>query len=170
QIRNAMTAIDAALSLAGLGLTISLPQIAEGIKKAYIPGRLEVFPGEPTILLDGAHNPHGILALRESIFALGTDASKTMIAVVGMLADKNCAESLDIIAPYLKELIITEPQSPRALPAAELAQLAKNYCSNITIVPDPNEAVALAKTKKADTILIFGSLYLVSAVRPSLAK
>ncbi|MEG2073271.1 MAG: folylpolyglutamate synthase/dihydrofolate synthase family protein [Angelakisella sp.] len=170
QIRNAMTAIDAALSLAGLGLTISLPQIAEGIKKAYIPGRLEVFPGKPTVLLDGAHNPHGILALRESIFALGTDASQTMIAVVGMLADKNCAESLDIIAPYLKELIITEPQSPRALPAAELAQLAKNYCSNITIVPDPNEAVALAKTKKADTILIFGSLYLVSAVRPSLAK
>lgn len=168
QVRNAMTAIDTALSLSGVGIEITPAQITKGIKNAYIPGRLEIFPGKPTVLLDGAHNPHGILALRESLFAFGADGTGNLVAVIGMLADKNCAEALDIIAPYLREIIVTEPASPRALPAQELAELAKNYCSSITVVPDPRAAVELAKAKGADTILIFGSLYLVSAVRPIL--
>lgn len=168
QVRNAMTAIDTALSLSGVGIEITTAQIAQGIKNAYIPGRLEIFPGSPTVLLDGAHNPHGILALRECLFALGAGGTENLVAVIGMLADKNCAEALDIIAPYLREIIVTQPDSPRALPGAELAELAKNYCSSITVEPDPRAAVALAKSKGADTILIFGSLYLVSAVRPVL--
>ncbi|MEG1206876.1 MAG: folylpolyglutamate synthase/dihydrofolate synthase family protein [Angelakisella sp.] len=170
QIRNAMTAIDAALTLTSLGLTITLHQIAEGLQTAYIPGRLEVFHGKPMVLLDGAHNLHGILALRESIFAMGSRTAESLVAVMGMLADKNCIEALDIIAPFLREIIVTQPDSPRALPAAELAELAKNYCSNITVEPDCQKAVRLALESGTETVLIFGSLYLVSAVRPMLSE
>lgn len=170
QIRNAMTAIDAALSLCGAGIPLSLQQIAQGIREASIPGRLEVFPGSPTVLLDGAHNPHGMLALRESIFAMDAGRGRQLVAVLGMLADKNCAEALDIIAPYLSELIVTQPDSPRALPAVELAALAANYCSHITVEPNPATAVTLAKSRATDMVLIFGSLYLVSTVRPLLVK
>lgn len=163
QVDNAITAIDAALTLTGCGFAITLPQVASGIAKAYIPGRFEVFAGSPTVILDGAHNPHGMSALRESIFSSGLGR---VTAVIGMLADKNSAEALDIIAPYLEEIVVTEPDSPRALPAAELGRLAANYCRTITIEPDCQKAVRLAMNSGCNTVLIFGSLYLVSSVRP----
>lgn len=170
QVHNAMTAIDTALSLASVGLDISLENIADGIREATIPGRLEVFLHTktlPTVLLDGAHNPHGMAALRESIFAAGV---REITAVVGMLADKNCIEALDIIAPFLKEIIVTQPTNPRALPAADFAKMAEHYCGQIKIEPDSFLAVELALENCKDTVLIFGSLYLVAEVRPILMK
>lgn len=166
QIGNAITAIDTALALDAAGLPIAMHQIAAGVERAFIPGRLELFPGTPTLLLDGAHNPHGMAAIRETLFAAGV---RDVTAVIGMLADKNCQQALDAIAPYLREIIVTTPPVPRALPAEELAKMAEHYCSRITVLPDCNEAVRQAVSGKTGTVLVFGSLYLVSAVRPQLA-
>lgn len=171
QVDNALTAIDTALALRRYGLPVTLAQIAAGIEKAYIPGRLEVFSPPPgsaasLVILDGAHNPHSMAALREAIFA---DQMENVTAVVGMLADKNCAEALDVIAPYLQAIVATQPDNPRAMPAAELGALAQNYCGDITIEPDCQQALRLA-LGRGGTVLVCGSLYLVSQVRPLLVQ
>jgi len=179
QIRNAVTAIDTALSLVGSEFLLTPEHIATGIANAKMPARLEcVATQRPVILLDGAHNPHGIAALRDTLFSLSklerdkqcSMKPKRILGVMGMLADKNCAQSLDIIAPYLHKLIVTTPTSPRALAAQELAELSKNYCKDIVIQENPQKAVQQALREDYDVIVIFGSLYLASEVRPLLIQ
>lgn len=177
QIRNAVTAIDTALSLVGSEFLLTPEHIAAGIANAKMPARLECIATQrPVILLDGAHNPHGIAALRDTLFSLNklerdkqySMKPKRILGVMGMLADKNCAQSLDIIAPYLHKLIVTTPTSPRALAAQELAELSKNYCKDIVIQENPQKAVQQALREDYDVIVIFGSLYFASEVRPLL--
>ena len=157
QVENALLVIEA---LSNCVLDISYEQIKDGIGKATFPARLEKICNSPTVLLDGAHNPHGAKALEKVISKLGG-----VTLIMGMMKDKDCEEVLKILAPYCKSILtVTVNENPRTISASQLATLASKYCASVT--PCENYKDALEKAQGKENIVIAGSLYLASAIRP----
>ena len=158
QVLNTITAVEALNALSSSRFALPPSAIAAGIAAARFPARLEL------LRLDGAHNPNGGQALCEALKALDLH---DLTAVVGMLRDKDCLPVLRMMAPYCARMIITTVPNPRSCPAEEFAELARGVCRDITICPDCEEAARLAlATAGEHGVLVFGSLYLASAVRP----
>jgi dihydrofolate synthase/folylpolyglutamate synthase len=153
QIENALLAIEAASAL-----DIPYNAVYEGIGNTRFPARLELLSDKPTVLLDGAHNPHGAEALAK---VLGKHTGAT--AIIGMLADKNCDEVLSVTLPFLSRVICVTVNNPRALSADSLAAKAKAFCENVVTADSLDHALALAKGDS--TVFIFGSLYLAAEIR-----
>ena len=86
------------------------------------PGRLEILRTGPTVLVDAAHNPHGAKSLAQALENSFTFVG--IVAVIGMLMKKDALGFLEALSPVVSQVVITEPNSPRALPASELARLA----------------------------------------------
>ena len=128
-----------------------------------LPARLELLRQSPPVLLDGAHNPNGGRALCDAVKSLGLH---DLTAVVGMLRDKDCLPVLQMMAPYCTRMIVTTVPNPRSYPAEEFAGLARSVCPRVTVCPDCQEAARLALAEGGNGVLVFGSLYLASAVRP----
>lgn len=157
QIENALVVIEA---LAGCGLAVDTADVKKGIANATFPARLERLCESPIVLLDGAHNPHGAKALERVLCKL-----QNITLITGMMRDKDCAQVMGILATHCDRIItVTVKENPRSIPADELAQLASHYCENVTSAADYKEA--LMKTRGDATVVIAGSLYLASAIRP----
>ena len=164
QVLNTITAVEALNALSSSRFALPPSAIAAGIAAARFPARLELLRQSPPVLVDGAHNPNGGRALCEALKALGLH---DLTAVVGMLRDKDCLPVLRMMAPYCARMIVTTVPNPRSYPAEEFAELARGVCRDITICPDCEEAARLAlATAGEHGVLVFGSLYLASAVRP----
>lgn len=141
--------------------------VTEGLAEVRLPGRFELVDREPTIILDGAHNPDGAAAayrtLTEGFARLGS-----WVLVVGMLAGKDPVEMLSALgAPDFDAVICTEPNWSRAIPAEEIAVAAAVLGLSPEVVRKPDEALARARAVTAadDLILVAGSLYVVGEVR-----
>lgn len=141
--------------------------VARGIASTVWPGRLEVLSRDPTIILDGAHNPAGARALRE---AMALVPRKKLICVLGILGDKAYKEATVIIAPMCDEVIVTRPDTPRALDPEILASEVKDCVREVSVEPSIGKALdaALAKAGHEDVVLACGSLYLVGPARTHL--
>jgi dihydrofolate synthase/folylpolyglutamate synthase len=118
-----------------------------------LPGRLERLGRE---LRDGAHTPAGTAWLRERI-----DEPVEAI-VASILADKDVDGMLRDLASLSGRFIATQSTSPRALPAAELADRANEHFPTVETEPDPHEALARARGSTSGLILVTGSLYLLA--------
>lgn len=161
QVYNAVTAIE---TVKNCGIEIDEKYIQEGLWQAQFPARLECFGKDNNIILDGAHNPDGAYALREVLKEYGGNVT----AVIGMMKDKNVDEVLLSLLPLCKSVItVTVPNNPRAMDAEELSQKAEKYCGDVMVAENLDLALKQAKNK-GNTIFIFGSFYLASAVRPLL--
>lgn len=161
QIYNALTAIE---TVKNSGFLIDDETVREGLYNAQFPARLELFKGNPDIILDGAHNPDGAAALKEIM----QKYSGNITAVIGMMKDKNVDEVLKTLLPHCKSAVtVTVENNPRAMSALELAQKAKEYCGDVESAENLTEALKIAESK-GESVFIFGSLYLASAVRPRL--
>ena len=163
QIYNALTAIEAVNQA---GINISEQAIIGGIKTAVIPARLELISKKPIVFLDGAHNPDGARALGD--FMKQYDG---VVAVIGMMADKNCEEVLSSTLKFCSSVItVTVKDNPRSLDGRELALLAEKYCSDVTFAKTYDDAIKLAaaKSQNSKPIFVFGSLYLSAALRENL--
>lgn len=149
------------------GFKISDQDIAMGLSKAVWIGRLEIVKDNPFLIIDGAHNLHGIKGLAKSIDILGNDYH--IIGIVGVLKDKDVDGMLGIIAPYLDAVVITRPDNPRALRSDELADHFVD--TSILFKSDTiEEAMAFVfdhntKTTDKTLYLAFGSLYMIGEVR-----
>ena len=159
QVENALVAIE---TLSHCGLKIAVEDIKQGFKNAFIPARLEVVNQNPLTVIDGAHNPDGADALCAAL-----KEQKNVTAIIGVMRDKNYKEVLSKTLLFCQKVICVKPNVPRALPADELANVAKQYCKNIFIAEDLNSALSFAK---GDTTFVFGSLYLASEIRPLLRR
>lgn len=150
QAENAATAITVAKLLG------CPPQaIAEGLINTKVPCRFEVLQSEnPIIIRDGAHNSAGAKALADSMKI--HFPNKKITLMMGMLSDKDCESCVEILAPIASEFIAITPNSPRALPANQLAAIAKRYCDNIRI-GEQSEAFS---TTKAEVVCLCGSFTL----------
>lgn len=171
QAENATLAIEAIKALIKHhSLTVTPEHIQVGLKKAQWIGRLEIVSQKPFIIIDGAHNLHGIKGLAKSIEALGKNYR--IIGLVGILKDKDVDGMLEIITPYLDAVITTKPDNPRAMSAEELAKHFHginilNRCETIS------DAVSALYAHSSNSVhemeqtlyLAFGSLYMIGEVR-----
>jgi dihydrofolate synthase/folylpolyglutamate synthase len=96
--------------------------VRAGFESVTSPGRLEVVRRAPTVVVDAAHNTHGAQALAAAI--ADSFAFTRTVGVVGILADKDAAGILAALDPVVDEVVITRSRSPRAIPVADLADIA----------------------------------------------
>ncbi|MBA4496141.1 bifunctional folylpolyglutamate synthase/dihydrofolate synthase [Paenactinomyces guangxiensis] len=174
QIRNAGTALMALEVLRQHYATVlEREHIEQGLKKTSWPGRLEKVSDQPLIVLDGAHNPDGIHSLVSSVRQLYT--YDHLILMVAMMRDKDITEMIQPLLPLAHQVIATQVQDlPRALPAEELAQQVRQLNPELSVqsASTAEEGLRLMKKKagEKDLLLITGSLFLISEVRPLLIK
>lgn len=166
QVYNALTAIEIC-RIAG----VDEENIKKGIESARVAARMEVLSTSPLVLLDGGHNDDGGKAVATSIITL--QAKKRIIAVIGMMADKNVDAYLSFVAPLCSKIITCSvADNPRTMSADELCALALQYCDDCVAVSDANNAVefALSQIDDYDCLLVCGSLYLAGEVRMKLIE
>ncbi len=161
QAYNAVTAIE---TIKASQIDVDENTIKIAIKNAVFPGRLEIVKQNPTIILDGAHNPDGANALTEFLKKQGD-----LTIILAMMKDKNYEEYLKIILKYAKRCIVTEIDNNRCMKAEDLSSVAGKYSQNTECIKDLDEAIEKSK-EYGDTVLITGSLYLVSAARKIFKK
>ncbi|HEY7211202.1 MAG TPA: folylpolyglutamate synthase/dihydrofolate synthase family protein [Bryobacteraceae bacterium] len=162
QIGNAVCAI-----LACRELQIEGRAIAEGLRQARWPGRLERVSHDPDFVLDGAHNPAGAAALAAYIreFCPGRE----VWMVYGAMRDKAIEEVTEQLFPLAKRLILTVPDFPRALRAEAILEVTPHLNAGLT--ENVPQAIELARKAPPGAIVFFtGSLYLVGEARKLLVQ
>ncbi len=135
-----------------------------GLQQVVWKGRLQWL--EPHVLVDAAHNPAGLRRLRLAIEEFGETRFQRVILIIGMLADKDFEAAMDEILPACDEVIAVTPESPRALPAGILADLARNWGRPAHEAGSVSEAIATAKKQRSrdDLIVITGSHFVLSEI------
>ena len=166
QLTNAATAIALAETLRASGFDIPRAAISAGLQTAAHPGRLELLPGTPPLLLDGAHNPAGAEALRAY---LDEFARAPITLLFGAMADKQLDEIAAALFPATRRLVLTCPTNARAATPEQLRQLAARHARDLPteFVASPAAALnrARALTPPDGLVCVTGSLYLVGEVR-----
>jgi dihydrofolate synthase / folylpolyglutamate synthase len=173
QQRNLALAIATAVELRHHhGFHISPAAIAEGIRRAEWPGRLERFaiPGCAPVLLDVAHNPAGAWALRAAISALEGESPRVL--VFGCMKDKAIDEMAQILFPLFDRVIVTPLASPRSATLNDLLHAAAMTGVPAAGAADGQEALRLAwsSVPAPGLVVVAGSVYLVGEVRPALVE
>jgi dihydrofolate synthase/folylpolyglutamate synthase len=144
QAANAAVALAAAEAFLGAGASNQLDAdlVRQGFASVTAPGRLEPVRSAPTVLLDAAHNPHGAHALAT---ALAEEFSfRKLVAVVGVMTDKDAHGILEALEPVVAEVVLTANTSPRAMSADDLAAVARDVFGADRIVVEPRLADAVA--------------------------
>ena len=146
--------------------------VAEGLAAVRVPGRLEVIGRHPLVLVDGAHNAAGMMVLARSLSEeFATDGRS--VAVVGMLTGRDPSAMLEaLVSAGVRAVVACAPHSPRALPAADVAEAAFALGMEVAVAGDPTEAVRLAVERSApeDLVVVCGSLYVVADARDALLQ
>ncbi|WP_084104417.1 folylpolyglutamate synthase/dihydrofolate synthase family protein [Demequina sp. NBRC 110056] len=174
QARNALlalAAVEALMADGGEPSALSGETVEQGFGAVTSPGRLEVVRTSPMVLVDVAHNPAGIDALvgaLEESFAF-----QALVGVVGVLADKDAEGILAGLEPVLDHVVITSSTSPRAVPADELAEIARDVFGEDRVsvasdLPDAIDRAVQAAERDHDMgagVLVVGSVTVVSEAR-----
>lgn len=143
--------------------------IRVGLKRTVWPGRLEVIWRKPTIILDGAHNPDGARVLVDAVKDI---PRKRLICVLGILKDKSYQEVVAQVAPMCDTIIVTKPDTPRALDVNVLSAEVHRYREHVIQEENREKALdtALDLAGDGDVVLVCGSLYLVGPLRTYIRK
>ncbi len=167
QLVNA-SGVLAALTAMRERLPVTAQAVRNGMAFVELPGRFQIIPGQPSLVLDVAHNPHSVAALAANLDAMGF--FPTTHAIFGAMADKDLAPMLVKVGPMIDRWYFTDLPSPRAASGASLqaqwqAQNTRKDASASTH-PDPMQALdaAIAAADPADRIVVFGSFYTVGGV------
>lgn len=166
QIRNAMTALTAiTLMMQEEKVKLTDEAIFRGMKKAKQIGRFEIMKRNPYVIIDGAHNPDGARALRETIAK--QFSGKKILMVMGVLADKDVDSIVEIFAGVTKDFVATEPDNPRKMLAKDLAERLAAWGGRCITLRKPKDAVNMAKEcyNNYDLVIFAGSLYLIGEIR-----
>jgi len=167
QLVNA-SGVLAALTALREQLPVTAQAVRNGLAFVELPGRFQIIPGQPTLVLDVAHNPHSVAALTANLDAMGY--YPTTHAVFGAMADKDLAPMLARITPLIDRWYFTDLPTPRAAPAAALQAYwqGQNPRPQVTgaAFADPMQALqaAIAAADPADRIVVFGSFFTVGGV------
>lgn len=181
QLQNAALAIAVAVSLRDRGLNLPNSAIFSGLAKTKWPGRLETLPGKPDILLDGAHNPDGILKLKSALEGVFLKKGRKLVLVIGIMSDKAHGKMVRLITPLADEVIFSAASIDRSASPADLARgLGKMAQGSgklqnrrkIAVIPDLKNALHCARKAagKDGLVVITGSIYLVGEARAHLLK
>ncbi|MEW6732182.1 MAG: folylpolyglutamate synthase/dihydrofolate synthase family protein [Acidobacteriota bacterium] len=169
QVETAALAILAAEYLATVGFPIGPEQIRRGIATVQWPGRLELVPTTPPLLLDGAHNPGGTTVLRRFLDEwLPTQPSRQpLILIFSAMRDKDLLAMAEILFGLFDKVILVERDDPRAADFRSLQGQLASLTSNFSQVPGVAAAWAEACAATASTGLIVatGSLHLIGDLK-----
>ncbi|NMM77567.1 bifunctional tetrahydrofolate synthase/dihydrofolate synthase [Acidovorax sp. SRB_24] len=176
-LRGANQLVNAAGALAALeALRARIPVTAQAVRNGLalveLPGRFQIVPGQPTLVLDVAHNPHSVAALTANLDAMGY--FPTTHAVFGAMADKDLAPMFAKVGPLIDRWYFTSLPTARAETAAGLQQKwnalqivaggRRDVSSSTHGSPEEALAAAVAAADPADRIIVFGSFYTVGGV------
>lgn len=167
QLVNA-SGVLAALEALRARIPVTAQAVRNGLAMVELPGRFQIVPGQPVLVLDVAHNPHSVAALAENLDAMGFYPSTH--AVLGAMADKDLQPMLQRLGPLVDRWYFTDLPLPRAATAVDLQQAwqAQNSRKDVdsSVHPDPQAALraAVAAADPADRIIVFGSFYTVGGV------
>jgi len=168
QVGNAVLAVAAAECLATQGFRVQADALREGLQAVRWPGRLQVLPGAPRIILDGAHNPPGAQALGEFLADRRSELGR-LVLVFGVLRDKDWRTMLSQLLPAADALVLTRPPSDRQ-EDPDAVRAALSVALPVSVAPEVADAIAAARSLAgpAGTVLVTGSLYTVSAALDAL--
>ena len=172
-LRGANQLVNAAGVLAALtALRDKLPVTAQAVRNGLafveLPGRFQIIPGQPQLVLDVAHNPHSVAALAANLDAMGF--FPTTHAVFGAMADKDLGPMLARVNPLIDKWYFTDLPTPRAESAANLQAKwrAQNTRTDVVCANFANPVTALQAAIDAaeptDRIVVFGSFFTVGGV------
>ncbi|MGK5064422.1 bifunctional tetrahydrofolate synthase/dihydrofolate synthase [Janthinobacterium sp. LB3P112] len=171
QILNA-TAVLAALEVLKLKLPVGAQEVRTGLVTVELPGRFQVLPGRPSVILDVAHNPHAASALNQNLGNMGFHPYT--YAVFGSMQDKDIDGVLAAMSEHVDHWCLTGLPSPRAATASELAAKVQIMLEDkpdssehtVSIFDDPAQAFANAMSRAGenDRIVVFGSFLTVAGV------
>ena len=165
QLSNASTAL-AALDALKDRLPVSMEAVRRGLLEASLPGRFQVLPGRPQLILDVAHNPQAARTLAQNLAAMPPSGKR--YAVFAMLRDKDMAGVVRALSDSIDAWLVAGIDVPRGASAAELTQVLQAAQVEGEIMAFPAVAAALQHACNAaaenDRIVAFGSFYTVADV------
>jgi dihydrofolate synthase/folylpolyglutamate synthase len=171
QLLNASAAL-AALEVLRPQLPVGAQEARTGLALVELPGRFQVLPGRPAVILDVAHNPHAAATLAQNIGNMGF--APFTYAVFGIMQDKDIDGVIASIAQHVDHWCVADLPSPRSARASELVEKlaaskpagAKPEEFSATAFANPAEAYAnaLSRAGENDRIVVFGSFYTVAGV------
>ena len=172
-LRGANQLINASGVLAALTalrdrLPVTAQAVRNGLAMVELPGRFQIVPGQPALVLDVAHNPHSVAALAANLDAMGF--FPTTHAIFGAMADKDLAPMLLRVNPIIDRWYFTDLPTARAQTGARLADqwraLNTRKDASAQAFANPAQALqaAVAAADPADRIVVFGSFYTVGGV------
>ncbi len=175
QLVNA-SGVLAALTALRERLPITAQAVRNGLAFVELPGRFQIIPGEPNLILDVGHNPHAIAALAVNLDAMGF--APCTHAVFGAMADKDLANMLQRMNPLVDKWYFTDLPTARAAEAADLLSIwqgvnvdkktggkaRKDVEAHCYSSPKMALDAAIAQSAPTDRIVVFGSFFTVGGV------
>jgi len=165
QVANAAATL-AALDALRAARPVSMQDIRSGLARAELPGRFQVLPGRPTVVLDVAHNPHATAALAENLSEMGYFPET--YAVFGMLRDKDIAGVCRALKGRISAWFVCNLDGPRGASSQVLAEAITAAGAGGDVLhfasPAAAFAAAIGRASEDDRILVFGSFYTVAEV------
>ncbi|MDI9333475.1 MAG: bifunctional tetrahydrofolate synthase/dihydrofolate synthase [Cytophagales bacterium] len=186
-LRGANQLINAAGVLAALDairplLPVTAQAVRNGLAFVELPGRFQIIPGQPTLVLDVAHNPHSVAALTANLDAMSYHPRTH--AIFGAMADKDLTAMLAKISPLIDSWYVCDLPTPRAATATALQahieamltmEKKRIHTPSISLhsTPQAGLSAAFLAADPTDRIVVFGSFFTVGGVLehglPSLA-
>lgn len=176
QVGNAAVAVATVRAFAQrTGTRITTDTIMAGLTATRIPGRYEVIrtPGEPDVILDGAHNPQKVAALMADLGPRSRKEGQELVVVLGALEAKQLDEMAELIAPWASAVVVTSPRVLAKI-GAETDALARAlertaFTGHIVAESDTTDAIdqalRIAREYPRSLVLVTGSLYLIGNIR-----
>jgi len=167
QLINA-SGVLAALEALRQRIPITAQAVRNGLAMVELPGRFQIVPGQPVLVLDVAHNPHSVAALAANLDAMGF--YPTTHAVFGAMADKDLLPMLQKVSPMVDKWYFTDLPLLRAAKAVDLQHAwqaqntRKDAVSSLHVDPMQALHAAIEGADPADRIVVFGSFYTVGGV------
>jgi dihydrofolate synthase / folylpolyglutamate synthase len=167
QLMNA-SGVLAALTALRDRLPVTAQAVRNGLSVVELPGRFQIIPGQPTLVLDVAHNPHSVAALAANLDAMGFYPCTH--AVCGAMGDKDLAPMLARMGPLVDKWYFTDLPTPRAASGADLqarwqaGETRKDVSAAAFKTPQQALQAAVSAADPADRIVVFGSFYTVGGI------
>ena len=170
QLHNASVVLSVADTLIEKGWKISEENIYDGIRDVSWPGRFDIVCRDPLFIIDGGHNPQCLEALVKNVedYLSG----RKVIALTGVLADKDYGDMYRPILPLIHEFVCITPDNPRKMEAEDLASYLRAVGAKATACGSTQDGVrkAIELAGKDGAILCFGSLYSIGAIHDGLKE
>lgn len=154
QAHNAALAIAAVEAFFGGDKPLDHDNVVAGTANAVSPGRLELIGADPAVIIDAAHNGHGAAHLAHAVPE--TFAFDELILVLGILEDKNVESIVKPLAKIADRIIVTQSESPRAIPAWDLGEQVREaigedavMTKRVEVIDDYREALEIARGEAA---------------------